>query len=342
MLVVFISYYTVVAIYTQHVNCCDPYLCNVFTKIHCQNCVSVCSSISVTSTKIYAINLCGVSSSFRHAVSFCSGLLTVDPRQRITMSELQASDWLGDGSSEHHSVTPLCTPDMLSLSKAAVSHVQDQISVTLTAFHKAHREGFRLQDVDMAPLARRRKLKKNSRSSSSSDGGSSHGGRATPTAQLSNSPLCGSPARNLSSNSAQSYSSSTGFTPLKPHNLDSVVVEQAITLPSEYFSFHEKEGVMSSSAVGSTATTVTSSLSSQQSSRLNKLSSSDESITKGTKRKLEIYDESEDEDDDCFIVAEDLNIPTSNVIMATRTNSDCVNNNDKADDLPPHKLVVID
>ncbi|KAK2190843.1 hypothetical protein NP493_66g02001 [Ridgeia piscesae] len=278
------------------------------------------------------------------AKKLIQGLLTVDPRQRFTMSELQASEWLADSSSEHHSATPLCTPDLLSLSKAAVSHVQDQISVTLTAFHKAHREGFRLQDVDMAPLARRRKLKKNSRSSSSSDGGSSHGGRATPTTQLSNSPLCGSPARNLSSNSAQSYGSSTGFTPLKPHNLDSAVHEQAITIPSDYFSFHEKDGITSSSAsaVGSTTTTVTSSLSSQQSSRLDELSSSNESITKGTKRKLEIYDESDGEDDDCFIVGDDLNIPTSKVIMSTRTNSDCVNNNDKADELPSQKLVVID
>ena len=281
---------------------------------------------------------------FMDILSLCLGLLTVDPRQRFTMSELQASEWLADSSSEHHSATPLCTPDLLSLSKAAVSHVQDQISVTLTAFHKAHREGFRLQDVDMAPLARRRKLKKNSRSSSSSDGGSSHGGRATPTTQLSNSPLCGSPARNLSSNSAQSYGSSTGFTPLKPHNLDSAVHEQAITIPSDYFSFHEKDGITSSSAsaVGSTTTTVTSSLSSQQSSRLDELSSSNESITKGTKRKLEIYDESDGEDDDCFIVGDDLNIPTSKVIMSTRTNSDCVNNNDKADELPSQKLVVID
>ena len=278
----------------------------------------------------------------RCVVSFCSGLLTVDPRQRITMVELQDTDWLADSSPRHHSATPLCTPDMLSLNKTSMSHVQDQISVTLTAFHKAHREGFRLQDVDMAPLARRRKLKKNSRSSSSSDGGSSHGGHVTPTAQLGNSPLCDSPARNLSSNSAQSYTSSTGFTPLKPHNPESVVIDQAVTLPSEYFSFHEKETVTSSSsALGSTATTAaSSSLSSYQSSRLNELSSSDESITKGTKRKLEIYDESDGEDDDCFIVAEDVNVPTKDVVMATRTNSDCVNNNDKADELLPHKMVV--
>ena len=273
---------------------------------------------------------------------FCSGLLTVDPRQRITMVELRASDWLTNSSSRNHSTTPLCTPEMLSLSKSSVSHVQDQISVTLTAFHKAYREGFRLQDVDMAPLARRRKLKKNSRSSSSSD--SSHGGVAgrcvTPTAHFSISPQCGSPARNLSSNSAQSHGSSTGFTPLKPHNLDSVVVEQALTLPSEYFSFHEmEEATSSSSAMGSVTTTATASSSSQQSSRLTELSSSDESISKGTKRKLEIFDESDN--DDCFIVDDDcLSTPTGDVGIAMRTNSDCVNNN--ADDVPSHKMVVSD
>ena len=197
----------------------------------------------------------------------------------------------------------------------------------------------------MAPLARRRKLKKNSRSSSSSDsshGGGGGGGCVTPTAHFSISPQCGSPARNLSSNSAQSYGSSTGFTPLKPHNLDAVVVEQALTLPSEYFSFHEMEEARaqsSSSAVGSVTTTATASSSSQQSSRLTELSSSDESISKGTKRKLEIFDESDN--DDCFIVDDDcLSTPTGDVAVATRTNSDCVNNN--ADEVPSHKMVVSD
>ncbi|ELU01154.1 hypothetical protein CAPTEDRAFT_1743 [Capitella teleta] len=92
------------------------------------------------------------------------GLLTVDPKKRLTMEALRSDKWIqGSG---HLSATPLVTPNMLSLNQASVVTVQHQISATMDAFHKAHRAGFRLQDVTKAPLFQRRKLKRSSSSAS--------------------------------------------------------------------------------------------------------------------------------------------------------------------------------
>ncbi|NXR75365.1 KS6A5 kinase, partial [Pycnonotus jocosus] len=105
------------------------------------------------------------------------GLLTVDPNKRIKMSSLRYNEWLQDGS--QLSSNPLMTPDNLGSSGAA-------------AFNKYKREGFCLQNVDKAPLAKRRKMKKTSTStetrsssSESSHSSSSHShGKTTPTKTL--------------------------------------------------------------------------------------------------------------------------------------------------------------
>ncbi|XP_023783474.1 ribosomal protein S6 kinase alpha-5 isoform X2 [Cyanistes caeruleus] len=115
------------------------------------------------------------------------GLLTVDPNKRIKMSSLRYNEWLQDGS--QLSSNPLMTPDNLGSSGAAV---HTYVKATFHAFNKYKREGFCLQNVDKAPLAKRRKMKKTSTStetrsssSESSHSSSSHShGKTTPTKTL--------------------------------------------------------------------------------------------------------------------------------------------------------------
>lgn len=95
------------------------------------------------------------------------GLLTVDPKQRLTIEVLRTNEWLqGTGP---FPATPLMTPDVLGAT--AVRAVELGVAQTFNAFHRAHREGFRLQEVSNAKLAQRRRMKKSStdaRSSSTS------------------------------------------------------------------------------------------------------------------------------------------------------------------------------
>ena len=90
-------------------------------------------------------------------VCVCTGLLTINPKQRLTMCDLLNNEWINGMNAEVLSTTPLATPDVLSLLRGRVNTIQNQITATLSAFHKAHRAGFRLQDVSNAPLVRRRK-----------------------------------------------------------------------------------------------------------------------------------------------------------------------------------------
>ena len=211
----------------------------------------------------------------------------MDPKQRLTMEELRTSEWL-QGNKQVVSTTPLVTPDVLSLNPSVAS----SISKTFTAFHMAHREGFRLQDVTKAPLAQRRKLKKSSNEarSSSSDSAHSHGS-LTPTKSLTSSARS-SPSRNLSNNS-QASNASTGFVPAKSTNLEN----------SGYFSFKE-------SRIAALLPSLTPIKDSEDSSSGVTIDSS----VHGVKRKLEIpYEpEEEDDDDDCIIISEEA--PPSDVL----------------------------
>ncbi|XP_007442631.1 ribosomal protein S6 kinase alpha-5 [Python bivittatus] len=118
----------------------------------------------------------------QEAKDLIQGLLTVDPNKRIKMTSLRHNDWLQDGS--QLSSNPLMTPDNLGSSGAAI-----HVKATFNAFNKYKREGFCLQNVDKAPLAKRRKMKKTStstetRSSSSESSHSSSSqsyGKTTPT-----------------------------------------------------------------------------------------------------------------------------------------------------------------
>ncbi|XP_061825161.1 ribosomal protein S6 kinase alpha-5 [Nerophis lumbriciformis] len=86
-------------------------------------------------------------------------LLTVDPIKRIKMCGLRYNAWLQDDS--QLSSNPLMTPDILGSSTVSV---HTYVKATFNAFNKCKREGFRLQTVDKAPLAKRRKMKKTSTS----------------------------------------------------------------------------------------------------------------------------------------------------------------------------------
>ncbi|KAF5297430.1 hypothetical protein FQR65_LT01361 [Abscondita terminalis] len=69
------------------------------------------------------------------------GLLTVNPQQRLRMMDLRNNAWVQ--GCQNFPQTPLMTPDVLSSSGSTEKGLQ----TTFNAFHKAEREGFRLQDV---------------------------------------------------------------------------------------------------------------------------------------------------------------------------------------------------
>ncbi|XP_055496195.1 ribosomal protein S6 kinase alpha-5 [Leucoraja erinacea] len=114
------------------------------------------------------------------------GLLTVDPNKRIKMSSLRFNEWLQDGS--QLSLNPLMTPDILGSSGLSV---HTYVKATFHAFNQCKREGFCLQNVDKAPLAKRRKMKnststetRSSSSESSHSSSSQSHDKTTPTKML--------------------------------------------------------------------------------------------------------------------------------------------------------------
>ncbi|XP_026860619.2 ribosomal protein S6 kinase alpha-5 isoform X2 [Electrophorus electricus] len=118
-------------------------------------------------------------------------LLTVDPTKRLKMCELRYNAWLQDDS--QLSSNPLMTPDILGTSTASVHTC---VKVTFNAFNKCKREGFRLQTVDKAPLAKRRKMKKTSTSTEtrSSSSESTHSSSSSSQSQEKTPPGSGTPA----------------------------------------------------------------------------------------------------------------------------------------------------
>ncbi|XP_014771299.1 ribosomal protein S6 kinase alpha-5 [Octopus bimaculoides] len=193
-----------------------------------------------------------------HAVSanakkLIRGLLTVDPRERSTMHNLLQNKWIQGNNDRVFSQTPLHTPGILSSTSNAL---QQQLVQTMDAFHRAAREGFRLQDVANAPLAQRRQMKRNSmdaRSSSndstaSSPSSSSVSAGSTTMAAVAISPTINqhpidinfphtdSSSRNTSNTSTISNisQSSTGFIPTKSIRLQQqqpAIVEDEQTSP---------------------------------------------------------------------------------------------------------------
>uniref|UniRef100_A0A3Q0SN10 non-specific serine/threonine protein kinase n=1 Tax=Amphilophus citrinellus TaxID=61819 RepID=A0A3Q0SN10_AMPCI len=111
-------------------------------------------------------------------------LLTVDPNKRIKMCGLRYNAWLQDDS--QLSSNPLMTPDILGSSTASVHTC---VKATFNAFNKCKREGFRLQTVDKAPLAKRRKMKKTSTSTETRSSSSENSGEIYSVSS-SNHNLC--------------------------------------------------------------------------------------------------------------------------------------------------------
>uniref|UniRef100_A0A4W5Q784 Ribosomal protein S6 kinase, polypeptide 5 n=1 Tax=Hucho hucho TaxID=62062 RepID=A0A4W5Q784_9TELE len=135
-------------------------------------------------------------------------LLTVDPDKRIKMCGLRYHAWLQDDS--QLSSNPLMTPDILGSSTTVSVHTY--VKATFNAFNKCKREGFRLQTVDKAPLAKRRKLKKTSTSTEtrSSSGESTRSSSSSSqshqdTRSSSSSSQSHPDTRSSSSSSSQSH-----------------------------------------------------------------------------------------------------------------------------------------
>ncbi|XP_067007640.1 ribosomal protein S6 kinase alpha-5 [Anabrus simplex] len=89
------------------------------------------------------------------------GLLTVDPKKRLRMTDLLMNEWLQGSNLRLYPSTPLMTPDVLATGSSARS-AELGVKQTFFAFHQAHKEGFRLQEVGNAKLAQRRRKKKSS------------------------------------------------------------------------------------------------------------------------------------------------------------------------------------
>lgn len=246
------------------------------------------------------------------------------------MEELRNNSWIKKASTSN-CCTPLVTPDVLGHNATSMFNVKSQLAVTMDVFHQAHREGFRLQDVTKAPLAQRRKMKRSSdaRSSSSDSLGSltPTRGSMTPTKGLTLSPMRNSPVRNLSNNSSVSNASnasmtSTGFTPVGAAT--TVGKSQSTLESSGYFSFKE-------SKIKALMPTMYHAESEE---------SADVGSQRGTKRKLDLPENEDDED--CVIIGEEAPSTSSSQRTDGRTGSDVLNNNANNAKRPRSETIVIE
>ena len=111
----------------------------------------------------------------KEAKEIVQGLLTVNPLDRLTMSELRCHPWLQHANRKNLR-TPLATPEVLHgdlCMPPTVKETEGNFRATFDAFHLATRGGFRLAEVNSASLAQRRMLKKSSDSLSTSTSSSS-------------------------------------------------------------------------------------------------------------------------------------------------------------------------
>uniref|UniRef100_A0A0M3HT25 Ribosomal protein S6 kinase n=1 Tax=Ascaris lumbricoides TaxID=6252 RepID=A0A0M3HT25_ASCLU len=90
------------------------------------------------------------------AKTLITSLLTVDPKKRLSLDELQRHPWLLNAAA--HNETPLQTPTTLMN-----SHATETFNETMNAFLTANRDGFHLMEVAAAPLlVKRRGMKRKS------------------------------------------------------------------------------------------------------------------------------------------------------------------------------------
>ncbi|ESO87773.1 hypothetical protein LOTGIDRAFT_166364 [Lottia gigantea] len=239
------------------------------------------------------------------AKKLIKGLLTVEPRKRLTMVDLLKNEWLF-GKHELLSHTTLPTPGILS---THTNTIHNQLSATLNAFHKATREGFRLQDVATAPLAKRRRVKKSSTDARSSSTDSNNSSSTVSSSGVTQSPVRQSPSRTFSSASSMS-NASTGFVPHR--SVTPVSGRSGTATPVDLVEQVEPIQIPS--------------FDSESDIKLDQ--------ERGLKRKRDTmennsYDVDDEEDDDCVIIEDDLDVhvtpPDRPITISPR--SMCSNNN---------------
>nr|XP_002123049.3 ribosomal protein S6 kinase alpha-5 [Ciona intestinalis] len=118
------------------------------------------------------------------------GLLTVDPKKRLKISDLLASPWVQGACAP---TTPLLSPCILSPGHRATTC----FNATMKAYHLASKEGFQLSAVTNAPIAKRRNRKRTGKQRNGSDTRSSSGSNdsvvLTSSTAATSSSSCSTP-----------------------------------------------------------------------------------------------------------------------------------------------------
>ncbi|XP_013792506.1 ribosomal protein S6 kinase alpha-5-like, partial [Limulus polyphemus] len=173
----------------------------------------------------------------QQAKDVIKGLLTVNPQQRLTMSELRAQAWVLGQNRCSVTDTPLMAPGILS-SLPSPRVADTALRATFDAFHMAACEGFRLLDVSAAPLAQRRRQKK-----SSTDIHTSSLSSSSSQGSLTNGPHTSSTSTQVSTPQKMADSTiSYGFVPHRDNSVNSIdsvftYPESKVTAYLSQFSF---------------------------------------------------------------------------------------------------------
>lgn len=101
------------------------------------------------------------------AKDLINGLLTVDPKKRLSLAQLARHPWLrGTETSARELQTPTVLPSTAGISRHCMLCVNlvladETFNETINAFISANRDGFHLMDVETAPLlVKRRGMKR--------------------------------------------------------------------------------------------------------------------------------------------------------------------------------------
>ncbi|XP_078413060.1 ribosomal protein S6 kinase alpha-5-like isoform X1 [Cetorhinus maximus] len=118
----------------------------------------------------------------QEAKELVQGLLTVDPNSRLKLSSSSFNNWFQ--KSHCSSSNPLMSPNILE------SSANSYFKASFMAFNKCKREGFFLQSVENAPLAKRRKMKKSSTSTETRSSSSESSVSSSSQSHGRTSPIC--------------------------------------------------------------------------------------------------------------------------------------------------------
>ncbi|XP_072437048.1 ribosomal protein S6 kinase alpha-5-like isoform X2 [Chiloscyllium punctatum] len=118
----------------------------------------------------------------QEAKELVQGLLTVDPNSRLKLSSSRFNNWFQN--SHCLSSNPLMSPNILE------SSTNSYFKASFMAVNKCKREGFFLQSVENAPLAKRRKMKKSSTSTETRSSSSESSISSSSQSHGRTSPIC--------------------------------------------------------------------------------------------------------------------------------------------------------